>query len=241
MRYLFLLIGDSEHEIPYGTPEWDADMAGYVAFDERYGKAIVAGEALEPAATATTVRASGGAPLVTAGPFTESTEVAGGFYVVDADTLDDAIEMARVIPASGYPNGGIEVRPIVEWSDTHPDGEPQPAEGQHRWLALLWGKETDADIPGTPAWDEGAAAHGRFGEEAGDAVRGGAAVHPAATATTVRVRDGEVLVTDGPFTESAEVVGGLYLFTARTREDAVALAGKVPADVVELWPIMEMG
>ena len=241
MRYLFLLIGDPAEEIAPGSPEWDAEMEGYAAFDERYADAIVGGEALQPSAAATTIRATGGAPLVTDGPFTETAEVTGGFYVIDADTLDDAIDMARQIPAAAGRNGGIEVRPTVQHVDAHPDGEPSPGAGEHRWFALLWGKETDADIPGTPGWDEGAAAHGRFGEEAGPAIRAGAALHPAASATTVRVRDGEVLVTDGPFSEAAEVVGGFYQFTARTKEDAVALAGRIPADAVELWPIVELG
>jgi hypothetical protein len=241
MRYFFLLLGDRNDEMAPGSPEWDAEMAGYQAFDDRYGAAIVGGEALHGATAATTVRAAGGAPLVTDGPFAETAEVSGGFYVIDADSLDDAIEMAARIPAAAGRNGGIEVRPTVEHFDAFPDGDPGPGEGEHRWLALLWGKQTDADVPGTPAWDEGAAAHGRFGEEAGDALRAGAAFHPAAVATTVRVRDGEVVVTDGPFSETAEVVGGYYQFTARTRQDAVALAERIPAEAVELWPIVELG
>ena len=65
---------------------------------------------------------------------------------------------------------------------------------------------------------------------AGDAVLAGGALHPIATATTVRVRDGEVLVTDGPFSESAEVVGGFYVLAAADLDAAVALAALIPVD-----------
>jgi hypothetical protein len=63
---------------------------------------------------------------------------------------------------------------------------------------------------------------------------GGAALHEPATATTVRVRDGKVLLTDGPFAESAEIATGFYLLTAADREQAVKLASMIPASVVEV-------
>ncbi len=67
------------------------------------------------------------------------------------------------------------------------------------------------------------------------------ALHPLATATTVRSRDGEVLVTDGPYPEVSEVVGGAYVFGPVTPERAQELAAKIPADAVELKPIVEFG
>jgi hypothetical protein len=59
-------------------------------------------------------------------------------------------------------------------------------------------------------------------------------LHEPATATTVRVRNGEVLLTDGPFAESAEIATGFYLLTAADREQAVKLASMIPASVVEV-------
>jgi hypothetical protein len=64
------------------------------------------------------------------------------------------------------------------------------------------------------------------------------------TATTVRVRDGEVLITDGPFAELAEVVGGFYLLHPTTTAEAVAVASDIPMNpggAVELRPIVEVG
>jgi hypothetical protein len=71
---------------------------------------------------------------------------------------------------------------------------------------------------------------------------GGAELQPAATATTVRVRDGQALTTDGPFAETKEVLGGLYLFEADNLDDAVAVAARIPAaayGAIEVRPLVE--
>lgn len=240
MLYLALLTGDEDEDPPPGTPEFDAAMAGYERFGEVAGPAILGGEALLPTAQATTVRAGEGedGPLVTGGPFAEAVEAIGGFYVFDVATLDDAIDLARQIPVAEY--GAVEVRPMAEWGQEDPAARDQTLD---RYLALIIAPESGAEQPGTPEWDAGAAEHTRFGEEAGSALVGGGALHPAATATTVRVRDGEVLVTDGPHSETTEVVGGLYLFATAAREAATALAARVPLSpggAVELRPIMEV-
>jgi hypothetical protein len=76
-------------------------------------KAIVAGEALQPTATATTVRVVDGKTITTDGPFAETKESLGGFYLVEAADLDEAIAYAAMIP--GARSGSIEVRPIWEY------------------------------------------------------------------------------------------------------------------------------
>jgi hypothetical protein len=240
MQYLVLLGGDEARGPVPGTPEWDEDMVGYERFDEVAGDAILAGEALEPAATSITVRRDeGGAPAVTAGPFAETVEVLGGLYVLEADTLDDAIALAREIPAAGG-YGWVAIRPMVMW-EAPPDGAT-PGEGT-RYVAFIYGDETEADRPGTAAWDAGATEHGHFVARAGDRLLGAGAVHPVDSTTTVRVRDGELLVTDGPYSEAAEVTGGFYLISAATGDEAVALAAAIPVGrggAVELRPVMEM-
>lgn len=240
MRYLVLLGGDESAGAQPGTAEWDAEIAGYGRFDELAGEAILGGEALQPAATSITVRHSGGGadPLVTTGPFAETTEALGGFYVLEAETLDDAIELARELPAAQ--TGWIGLRPMVTWQA---QAAGEPPEGT-RYFALLYGKESEADVPDTAAWDAGAAEHGRFVEQAGGAVLAGGAIHPLDTATTVRVRDGELLVTDGPFSEAAEVVGGFYVLVAPTDARTAELAATVPVNpggAVEMRPILELG
>ena len=217
---------------------------GYMRFGELAASAIRGGEALLPVATGSTVRAprpGTEAPLVTDGPFAESTEVVGGYYVLETETLDDVVELVQEIPAASDPNGGaVEVRPLAMlWAPEQPV-EKQP--GDTRYLATIYGKEGPADIPDSPEWDRMASEHGQFIEKHAAALMGGGALHPASTATTVRVRDSAALVTDGPFAESTEVVGGFYLLRAASLDDAVAVAQDIPTNpggAVELRPIME--
>jgi hypothetical protein len=237
MRYLALLGGEEAAGPTPGTPEFDTMMQGYMRFGEAAADAIVGGEALEGAATATTIRHGDAGPLVTAGPYAETVEALGGLYVLEADTLDDAIELARQIPAAL--DGWVSLRPMVEWFDR--GAEAGGTAEAPRYVAFIYGKEADGDQPDTPAWDEGMAAHQRFMDAVGDAVQAGGALHPIATATTVQVRDGDVIVSDGPFAESAEVVGGFYVLRASDRDAVAAVASQIPAEAIELRPIMEVG
>jgi hypothetical protein len=237
MRYLALLGGEESASPVPGTPEFDTMMQGYMRFGETAADAIVGGEALQEAATATTIRHGDAEPLVTAGPYAETAEALGGLYILDADTLDDAIELARQIPAAL--DGWVSLRPMVEWFDK--GSQASGTAEAPRYVAFIYGKESDGDQPDTPAWDEGLAAHQRFMDAVGDAVQAGGAVHPIATATTVQVRNGDVIVSDGPFAESAEVVGGFYVLRASDRDAAVAVARQIPAEAIELRPIMEVG
>jgi hypothetical protein len=237
MRYLALLGGDESVGPAPGTPEFDAMMQAYMRFGETAADAIVGGEALQGAATAATIRPGDAEPLVTAGPYAETVEALGGLYVLEADTLDDAIDLARQIPAAL--DGWVSLRPMVEWFDK--GSQASGTAEAPRYVAFIYGKETDGDQPDTPAWDEGMAAHQRFMDAVGDAVQAGGAVHPIATATTVQVRNGDVIVSDGPFAESAEVVGGFYVLRASDRDAAVAVVCQMPAEAIELRPVMEVG
>jgi hypothetical protein len=114
MRYLLAIYGDEQ-----GFSEaTEADTAAMVAAYDSFTKDIVdrglfqAGEALQPTSTATTVRVRDGQTLSTDGPFAETKEQLGGYYVVDCKDLDEAIEVAARIPGAG--SGSIEVRPIME-------------------------------------------------------------------------------------------------------------------------------
>jgi hypothetical protein len=237
MRYLALLGGDESASPAPGTPGFDAMMQAYFRFGESAADAIAGGAALQKADTATTIRHGDGEPLVTSGPYAETVEALGGLYVLDAATLDDAIELARQIPAAL--EGWVSLRPMVEWFDRGKGAGG--AEETARYVAFIYGKEAEGDQPDTSGWEDGMAAHQRFMDAAGDAVQAGGAVHPIATATTVQVRDGEVIVSDGPFAESAEVVGGFYVLRATDRDAAVAVAQQIPAEAIELRPIMEVG
>lgn len=110
MEYL-LLIYESEKRFAKGYP--DAEMKEYGALGKEFAKAIKGGHALQPTTTATTVRVRDGKRLTTDGPFAETKDQLGGYYLVEAKDLDEAIGMAARIPAARY--GSIEVRPLMKF------------------------------------------------------------------------------------------------------------------------------
>ncbi len=115
MKYLLLIYTPEPTEQP-SDEAIAAVMDEYNAFGEWVNGrgAFVSGEALQPTVTATTVRVRDGQTLTTDGPFAETKEALGGFYLVEARDLDDAIEIAARIP--GARHGSIEVRPIVDFA-----------------------------------------------------------------------------------------------------------------------------
>ena len=225
MYYFALLLGPETTSAP--DPEAQAaEMTAYQDFHAKAASAIRAGDALQPSATGVRITGGPDAPTVTDGPFAESAEVAGGYYVFEAENLDEALALARDIPAAKY--GAVEVWPMVDFSPAR-----APLTGDS-WLALLLEPRGSSVEPGSPRWDEGIKAHIEFGKVAGDRAVGGAPLHPPTTATTVRVRDGEVLLTDGPFVEGAEVANGFYYINAADRDEAIKVASMIPATTVEL-------
>ena len=110
MRFL-LLIYNEEANGCSGTPELFDEMAAYNAAVKAEG-AREAGEALEPVLTARTIRVRGDRVSSTDGPFAETKEQLGGFYMLDCKDIDEACDYAARLPVSRF--GSIEVRPIME-------------------------------------------------------------------------------------------------------------------------------
>lgn len=113
MKYMCLIYGDESKHPQRDTPEMGEMMQGYMAFtkDIQDKKVMVAGDPLEPVATATTVRVRGGKTETTDGPFAETKEQLGGYYILDCKDLDEAIAYAARIPTAAF--GSVEVRPIM--------------------------------------------------------------------------------------------------------------------------------
>jgi hypothetical protein len=112
MKYIFLLFGEEEAWARMSEAERNEIMASHMAFAEALAEAgkEVAGEELAPGHTATTLRV-GRSTEVTDGPFVETKEQLGGYYVFDCEDLDEALAWARRIPMTG---GAVEIRPVVE-------------------------------------------------------------------------------------------------------------------------------
>ncbi|MGA5822820.1 YciI family protein [Kitasatospora sp. NPDC094028] len=114
MRYLLMICTDESRIAALSPAEGAAMLAEYGAFGEEMGRrgVLLGGERLRPTTDATTVRVRDGEVLVADGPFAETKEQVGGYYLVDCRNLDEAIEVASRIP--GAQHGTIEVRPIWE-------------------------------------------------------------------------------------------------------------------------------
>lgn len=112
MRYLVLLAADEAVWPTLSESDQEAEMAAHDAFDRavRARGTIVAGEALGESATATTLRHVNGAVQVTDGPYAETVEQLGGFYLVDLANLDQVTEVCALLP-DYY---AVEIRPVVD-------------------------------------------------------------------------------------------------------------------------------
>lgn len=116
MKYLCLIYENEKNWETTPPAESEAVMNEYFSFTEdlqKNGK-LVACEALQPTPTATTVRVRNGKVSTTDGPFVETKEQLGGFYLIEATDLNDAIQVAARIPSARV--GGIEIRPVVDFS-----------------------------------------------------------------------------------------------------------------------------
>ena len=119
MRYLLLIYGPQWDRSAVAPEQMQAIMdewTDYTADLVRRG-VTEGGEALEPTSTATTVRVRDGQTLTTDGPFAETNEVLGGYYVINCDNLDQAIEIAAKWP--GARDGSIELRPITDFGEEY--------------------------------------------------------------------------------------------------------------------------
>ena len=113
MQYMLLIYGDEQAWAQVPDEQLDAIHAEFFAYGDALEQAgaLVAGSALQPSSAATVVRVEDGETVLTDGPFAETKEQLGGYYLIDVETLDEALEWAAKIPSARY--GHIEVRPIV--------------------------------------------------------------------------------------------------------------------------------
>jgi hypothetical protein len=114
-KYLVLIYGDAQTwaEAP---EQWGKENeAGHAAFNAAAGPAVLGGNELETVDRAVTLRPnSSGRPSPTDGPFLETKEVLGGYYLLEAKDMDEAIRLASGIPEASAPTSGVEIRPIKE-------------------------------------------------------------------------------------------------------------------------------
>ena len=126
MKYMLTLIGEEGGWEDVTPEQMKAEMGRWQAFGAELVEAgaFIAGEGLQESATATTVRVGDGDErVVTDGPYAETKEQVGGFYLIECENLDQALEWAKKVPVSG---GGVEVRPVMDYTQFGYE-EPQAA------------------------------------------------------------------------------------------------------------------
>ncbi len=118
MQYMLLIYNDPKLEPTYGTPEFETMMGGFYALNERMKAdgVLVSGEGLQGVETATSVRTRGGKVETMDGPFAETREHLGGYYVIKVADLDSALRYAAMVPSVAW--GTVEVRPLMTYNPT---------------------------------------------------------------------------------------------------------------------------
>ncbi len=210
---------------------------------------VLDGARLHPVSDATTVRAPGGSPVVTDGPFAETKEQVAGYDVVDCPDLDSAVAVAAAHPTTYV--GSIEVRAFAEGMPDPVVPEPVP-HGKLRYLMLVCADmrramEAAADVeertaPTRDDVDEGLDDVDVWIETAGPRRLYGWALEFPDEAVTVRRVDGEVVTTDGPFAETKEQIAGYDLLECDDLDDAIQVAAGHPVaggGVIELRPLRQ--
>ncbi|KUP94647.1 YciI family protein [Tritonibacter horizontis] len=116
MDYMLLLYGDPMKEPAYGTPEFDEMMSGYATLSARLKTdgVLKGGEGLQGVETATSLRVRAGRVETMDGPFAETREHLGGYYIINVPDLDTALTYAAMVPAALY--GTVEVRPMMDYN-----------------------------------------------------------------------------------------------------------------------------
>jgi hypothetical protein len=201
---------------------------------------------LQSVRTAASVRVRDGRTLVTDGPFAETTEQLGGYYMLDLEDLDEAIAVAARLPPAT--KGTVEIRPLAALDGLPPERPlwtTTTGESRTPFLLLCYDDEAAWVAAGPEALAAALAEATALARRLADEGRylSASPLHPAATATCVRVRGGRRIISDGPFAETHEVLGGFYLILAEDRATALRVAAGHPGarlGAVEVRPLFDL-
>jgi hypothetical protein len=232
MKYLLFIAGNTEHSsdgtaAPEELAVMQRELPRWAKEVDSHGVRLL-GRELDLPETAATVRVRDGETLVTDGPFAETKEFIAGFNLLECADHDEAVEVAAKCPVSWFHT--LEVRPFVgelqlgEQASAFGRGEDGAASP---YLLIMWMGGT----PAAPFDDQAVAAEGDAWREDLTA-RGhfvlGNALQRRGTATTVRVRNGETLLSDEPFTKTEEYIGEIDVVSCADRQQATQLAATHP-------------
>jgi hypothetical protein len=245
MKYMLLIYGAEEAWTEESRKACMMESLGICEQLTAQGKFLDASP-LQSVKTAGSIRVRDGRTLVTDGPFAETTEQLGGYYMLDLADLDEAIAVAARLPPAT--KGTVEIRPLATLDGLPPD-RPRltttPGGSRTPFLLLSYDDEAAWAAAGPEAVAAARAEATALARRLADEGRylGASPLHPVATATCVRVRDGRRVITDGPFAETHEVLGGFYLILAEDRATALRFAARHPGarvGAVEVRPLFDL-
>jgi hypothetical protein len=250
MKFVCLGYMDENKWKAMSRVEREAMLEECFAYDDvlrRNGHWAELGEALQSVRTAKTLRSRGGQVLVTDGPFAETKEQLGGFGVLEARDMEHAVELMSKHPGARL-GGPFEIRPINEEMGERcrpvPGGSDTAGKGM-KFVCLGYGDErnwSELSPAEREAMIEECVKFGEVIRKQGGWVDG-VALQSVAAAKTLRSRGGKVLVTDGPYAETKEQLGGVATLKFRDMDHAVEAWSRHPClrvgDVLEIRPADE--
>jgi hypothetical protein len=225
MNYLMLVCSEDAPVPPDADVENAPDIEDWC---EQVAEHRVYGYALAAPATARTVRVRNGKTIVTDGPYVEAKEFICGFDLLECEDIDAAVKIAAAHPVAHHRM--IELRPFpagFEFNGARADLTASETEPGQRFMLMICGdgvRESDAVEAQVradcEAWADELKAAGKmpFGSE----------VQPSETATTVRYRSGQTILSDGPFVEAKEFLAGLCVVRCDDIDEAVEIAARMP-------------
>ncbi len=226
MKYMMLMYGTENLWTPDEREECMAECLRVCDELAAEGKFLDTAP-LQSATRASTVRVREGRPFITDGPFAETTEQLGGYFLLELEDLDEAIAVASRLPP--LTKGTAEIRPLLAMEGL-PPARPRPDgpfdAGAAPYMLLCYHDEAALSEAGPAALERAKTEVVVKVGKLNDSGRylNASPLHPVATATCVRMRDGKRQITDGPFAETKEVLGGFYLILAGSRDEALKIA-----------------
>lgn len=235
MKYVLMINTDERAEETVGPDDLQGILERHTAVTRALhasGKWVSAAR-LRYSAEARTIRGRGADTIVLDGPFAETKELLGGFYLIEAGSKEEALEWAQQLPLREQ--GSIEVRPARTGATWH--GSIRPS----RKFAVLFIADADQPLSRAQVFDAidahyelslELAAQGKFVSSR--------SLEPPTAATTVRWRNGRHLITDGPFAECKEAVAGFFVIACDDGDEAIAWArqlmvGSAACEVRPVW------
>jgi hypothetical protein len=219
MRYLLAIYLDEVETAKRSEAEVSADMASHLPYIERLKRngQLASCDPLSESSAARTLIGADGKVVATAGPFAESREQFGGYYLIDARDLDEALNLAAECPALRTPGvSGIEIRPVLRAGSSAAAADA----GADRFFVAVY-VDRDGSLSPRPHAHE---------------------LAPASSATTLRRCNDDVAIFDGPFVDGERELRGYWILSAKDAAQAASLAEPhVGGDVLEIRPIRAGG